>query len=846
MTSTGFEALDRVLHGLRDDDIVVWQLNSLSDFKSFAQPFVTDALRHGRGIIYFRFTDQVSLLDNTSKITVCKLDAGAGFASLVCQIRACLKTQVPGAIYLFDCLSGLQYPCMTDLMTANLLSVISRDISNLKSTAYVPLLRNLHSYSVLGHIQQTASVVFDLYRCETDLFLHPVKVSGRYSPTMFLPHRVLDGHFLPISTQHPSSAPAAGQAPQNRIQKLALLLSKESPGSKSYTDCLETLCRIAFGNETRMFNLARTTLGPDDFMHVGRRMAGDGAIGGRAAGLLLANRILSQDEAIDCDQYLESTVSYYVGSDIFCTYLVDNDLWDLYADQMTSDGYFTIASELKERLLKGRFSDVIRQQFHDMLEQFEQIPIIVRSSSLMEDSFQGAFAGKYESIFLANQGDLEHCLSQFEAAVRRVYSSVMNADALVYRRQRGLDQQQEQMALVVQKISGSRRKGYFCPDAAGVGTSQNGFAWAPHLDPQAGMLRLVMGLGTRAVDRTDNDYPRIVALDDPQLKTHGSADDMVRFSQHEMDVLNIDSNCLETFSVQEFIRQKLGAYFDMFAVREPQTENIMKQLDLQDRQAWIVTFDKLLNETMFPQTMRKILKTLERKYNYPVDVEFTLNLTKEAEPKICLVQCRPMHTIGTGQPIQIPADIETQNIFFKSRGHMMGGSISRKIDKILYVWPAMFCNASTNRRYEIARLIGHLNRKLSRRDVSIMMMGPGRWGTTTPSLGVPVSFAEINNTDVLVEIAYEGGNLMPELSFGTHFFHDLVENSIFYAALFPQKNGVVFNEKLLREIPNQLPEVVSGYDEYVNYVGLYDVAPMELQLIGDIVSQDVLCFTRGN
>jgi hypothetical protein len=272
----------------------------------------------------------------------------------------------------------------------------------------------------------------------------------------------------------------------------------------------------------------------------------------------------------------------------------------------------------------------------------------------------------------------------------------------------------------------------------------------------------------------------------------------------------------------------------------------MKQLDILDRQALIVTFDKLLSETGFPQTMQKILKSLERKYNYPVDVEFTLNLTKEAEPKICLVQCRPMQTIGTGESIQIPTDIEAQNILFKSRGHMMGGSISRKIEKLLYVWPAMYCTASLNRKYEIARLIGHLNRTLSKQDKSIMMMGPGRWGTTTPSLGVPVSFAEINNTDVLVEIAYEGGNLMPELSFGTHFFHDLVENSIFYVALFPQKKDVIFNEELLREIPNQLSELVSGYDDYVNYVGLYDVARMGLQIVGDVVSRDVLCFIKEN
>jgi hypothetical protein len=735
---------------------------------------------------------------------------------------------------------------MTDLMTANLLSIISRDLQNLKSCAYIPLLRNLHSYSVLGLIQQTAGVVLDLYRHKDNLFLHPIKVSGRYSPTMFLPYRFRNGKLTPTSKQKTAPAPDSGYKPHNRILEQALLLLKESPGAKSFTDRIERLCRLVFGNEKAMLNLAGTTLVPEDFINIGQNMVGDGAIGGRAAGLILANRIVSQDDEIDCERYIEQAFSYYVGSDVFCTYLVDNDLWELYSEQTAGDGDLRIASELRECLLKGRFSESIRQQFQDMLEHFGQAPIIVRSSSVLEDSFKGAFAGKYESIFLANQGSPGHRLNQFEAAVRRVYSSVMNEDAVAYRLQRGLGRQQEQMALVVQKISGACRDGYFCPDVAGVGTSYNGFAWAPHLDPQAGMLRLVLGLGTRAVDRTDNDYPRITALDDPQLKVHSSADEMVRFSQHEIDILNLDSNSLEAFSVEEYARKKLCSHFDMFAVRERQTEKKMKQLGMQDRHAWIVTFDKLLGETEFPQIMKKILKTLEYRYKYPVDIEFTVNLTEEAQPKICLLQCRPMKTISSGEPVVIPADVETKRILFKSNGYMMGGGISRTIDRLIYVWPAMYCNASLNCRYEIARLVGHLNKTLNGQKITTMMMGPGRWGTTTPSLGVPVSFAEINNTNILVEIAYEGGNLIPELSFGTHFFHDLVENSIFYLALFPQKGTVIFNEGLIYAMPNQLSEILSGYDKYTSYVGLYDVEHIGMQIVGDVVSQEVLCFVKGN
>jgi len=271
----------------------------------------------------------------------------------------------------------------------------------------------------------------------------------------------------------------------------------------------------------------------------------------------------------------------------------------------------------------------------------------------------------------------------------------------------------------------------------------------------------------------------------------------------------------------------------------------MKQMGLQDRQAWVVTFDKLLTENDFPQIMRRILAGLEKRYEHPVDVEFTVNLTEDAEVRICLVQCRPMQTVGARHTIEIPNKVGSRQVLFKSSGYTMGGSISQMIDRVIYVRPSLYCRAPLARRYEIARLVGHLNGMLDNQEgTTTMLIGPGRWGTTTPSLGVPVSFAEINNTNVLVEMAYEGGNLMPELSFGTHFFHDLVENSIFYVALFPQKPGVIFNEDFLRALPNLLPEVLPDYAAHADCVGLYDVAEMQLKIVGDVVSQAVLCFAR--
>jgi hypothetical protein len=115
-------------------------------------------------------------------------------------------------------------------------------------------------------------------------------------------------------------------------------------------------------------------------------------------------------------------------------------------------------------------------------------------------------------------------------------------------------------------------------------------------------------------------------------------------------------------------------------------------------------------------------------------------------------------------------------------------------------------------------------------------------GTTTPSLGVPVSFSEINNMTVLAEIAYEGGNLMPELSFGTHFFQDLVEGDIFYLAIFPQKGDVFFNTACFSQMPNLLTHFSPGSSKYTNIVKVYETDHEQLQIMCDIVSQKVVCF----
>jgi hypothetical protein len=852
--STGLKGLDEILSGLNKGDNVVWQVDSIEDYQRFVTPFVKKALKDGRKVIYMRFADHAPLIEPDSHITIYNLDSKSGFESFSMQVHAAITHEGLESYYVFDCLSDLLSAWATDLMVGNFFMITCPYLFELETIAYFTLLRGNHSFKTIARIRETTQLLLDVYDFEEDFYVHPLKVWQRYSPTMFLPHLQQGENFSPII----SSIDAAKLFSQfadrglkgsaraldywDRLFMKAESLQSAPEDSDKVKETIKQLCKIMIGREKRISKLAEDNFSLEDLINIKNRLIGSGFIGGKAAGMLLARKILSKDTSLDWDQQLELHDSFYVGSDVFYSYIVENGWWNLFMKQRTKDGYFKVAPDMKENLLRGKFPDEIRERFQEMIEYFGQSPIIVRSSSLLEDSFGNAFAGKYESIFLVNQGDPQQRYAEFENAVRRTYASTMDENALTYRLQRGLDEHDEQMALLVQRVSGSYQNHYFFPELAGIGVSYNTFVWKPQLDPKAGMLRLVFGLGTRAVDRVEDDYPQIIALDQPLLRPYAEIGDAAQFSQHNVDLLDTKENMLRTVELTDLL-EKVDVRLDLMASPDRHAEQSMKELGIKGKRIWILTFEKLLSETNFTHTMQKMLKILDSHYQYPVDIEFTANFTKNDEIKINLVQCRPLQTKGLTAKIAIPQKIESEKILFKSRGYTMGGSIYQLIRRIIYIDPAAYVQMPISQKYDIARLVGKLNRQISDTETTpTILLGPGRWGTTTPSLGVPVSFAEINKVTVLAEVAYKGGNLMPELSFGTHFFQDLVETDIFYVAIFPQNQDVIFNQNWFSQMPNMLTEFLPESRKYADAVRVYEANQEQLQIMCNILSQETICF----
>jgi hypothetical protein len=832
--STGLASLDAILGGLRIGDNVVWSVDRIADYQAFVAPFVGAAHAAGRRTVYIRFAPRPPLVEPGAVTAVHDLDAFRGFESFTVRLHALIRQEGPGVFYVFDCLSDLLDAWATDAMVGHFFEVTCPYLFQLDTVAYFALERERHAFATLDRVRSTTQLLLDLYHRDGTRYVHPLKVWQRASPTMFLPHRQDGEQLVPITvsveaTRLGERAAAGATRHLDAWERLSLRAAElaasraDDPRRKAM---VEELCRLLIGRDERILALARRQLGLEDLLAVQERLIGTGFIGGKAVGMLLARAVLRADSAGGWAERLEPHDSFFIGADLYDAYIVHNGWWQSFMWQRSEAGYLNGAPELRRLLLQGGFPEEVLRAFRKMLEHFGQYPIIVRSSSLLEDGFGNAFAGKYDSFFCVNQGTPEERLERFVDAVRRIYASTLSEEALQYRLSRGLAREEERMAILVQRVAGAYHGKLFFPPFAGVALSYNTYVWRHDMDPRAGMLRMVVGLGTRAVDRVEGDYPRVVSLDQPLAVPYADAEDRRRFSQRELDALDIETNSPVTVPVAGLEATAPALPLELLAER--------------DAAGWRVGFERLLGKTDFVATLRRMLATLEAAYEYPVDVEFTGTYASDGRLYLNVIQCRPLQTRGIqARRVEIE-EADLREALFASRGSFMGGSIVQPIGRVIAVDPQKYMALAVTDKYEVARLVGRLNR-LQRRDAApaAVLLGPGRWGTSTPRLGVPVRFAEIDAMAAIAEVSFPAGGLVPELSFGTHFFQDLVESDIFYLALYPEREGCRLDLALLEAQPNRLAELLPDDARLADAVRVVDLT-QEFQLMADVVTQRVV------
>ncbi len=605
------------------------------------------------------------------------------------------------------------------------------------------------------------------------------------------------------------------------------------------------LIKALISDDLDFVRLAKEYLTVPDLQWIRDHRVGRGKIGGKAAGLMLANKILQQTVAsADATRHIDLVIpqSYFVGADVIYDFLEINGLLNYLNQKYKSieqieQDYPAIQSAYG----KGRFPAEIIERFEAILAEVSHQPLIVRSSSLLEDNFDATFAGKYESVFCPNQGTPEENLTALTEAITRVYASVFNPNALLYRKQRGLLDFDERMAVLIQIVQGEPYPPFFFPQVSGIAYSRNPFIWNPKLRREDGFARIVAGLGTRAVDRVGEDYPRMVALSNPQLRPENTPRDIRYYSQYYMDVLNLETNAFETRRVAETLA---GDYPGLrFLASQSHGDHIAGMVVTDpglDPRSLVLTFENLLTQTSFAEQMRTMLKALEFGYGRPVDVEFTVSIGNEyPTPRVAihLLQCRAQAGSEIAEAVSLPENVAPRDIVFGTEKLVPTGRVT-KIAYIVYVDPEKYAEITDpSLKLELARVVGRLNQRLESR--RFILMGPGRWGSSNLDLGLKVGYADIYNTKALVEIGLARGNTRPTLSYGTHFFQDLVEAHIYPLAIYPGEPGNPFNTKFFQKAMNALPSLLPDDAPSAEFIKVIDVQAttggrvLELAMSGD-------------
>ena len=549
-----------------------------------------------------------------------------------------------------------------------------------------------------------------------------------------------------------------------------------------------------------------------------------GKLGGKSAGLFLAKKIIEKHApSSSLLRQIKLPKTWFITSDWILHFVHHNELedvlnWKYLEIEQVRQEYPHLVALFKS----SSFPSELAKGLSLALDDFGDRPIIVRSSSLLEDRAGSAFSGKYKSLFLGNRGTKEARLAALMDAVAEVYASIFGPDPTEYRAERGLLDVHEEMGILLQEVVGQEVGKYFFPACSGVAFSNNEFRWSARIRRSDGLIRMVPGLGTRAVDRVVDDYPVLIAPGQPTLRANVTVEEILKYSPRRMDVINLETNSFETVDVKEVLRycgarypqiRQFVSIIDHDRIEQP----VGPMPDLEKADA-VFTFEGLIRKTPFVSYVRELLALLQAKLGCPADMEFAYDGND-----FYLLQCRPQSYSGDAVPVAIPQDIPSERIIFSANRYVSNGKVP-EITHIVYVDPEGYGHLpDQNAMRDVGRAVGRLNKLLPKRQ--FILMGPGRWGSRGDiKLGVPVTYSDINNSAMLIEVARQKGNYLPDLSFGTHFFQDLVEASIRYLPLYPDESGIAFHEAFLRNSPSVLEELLPEFSRLSETLRVIDVA----------------------
>ncbi len=536
-----------------------------------------------------------------------------------------------------------------------------------------------------------------------------------------------------------------------------------------------------------------------------------GKLGGKSAGLFLASRILMNGKggsAADSPFGIPNT--WYIPSDMMLEFIHYNNM-----DEVVEQKY---KDKERVRLEYPHVIEMFQQTvvppelakgLSAVLDDFGDSPLVVRSSSLLKDRMGVGFVGKYKSIFLGNQGPRDDRLSALASAVAEVYASNFGPDAIGHRADRGLLEFSEQMGVMIQEAVGTRVGPYFLPPYSGAARSRNDLHWLPDVDVDAGVVRLIPGLGSRAGDPASEENPVLVVAGGSATRPNGPAEDYICHAPKMLDVINLETNRLETIELAELIAKTGGNYpgaEQVLSIREDGGVRPVGPADSAlDEKDLVVTFDGLSNRSPFVSQIRGLMRTLEDALGVPVEIEFA----SDGE-RIHLLQCSPQAPGRRASPAPIPKEIDKDKLVLSADRYVSNGRVSN-ISHVVYVRPSAYRALRDPEQIRaVDAAVAALNEVLPKRQFVLMRPGPpGPLRDAGP--GAALKCDDHKNAAVVVDILRredDRGSIPPE---GLHFLQSLAESGISYLPVFPGGGASRVNERLLMRPPNILPDLLPEY-----------------------------------
>jgi hypothetical protein len=527
--------------------------------------------------------------------------------------------------------------------------------------------------------------------------------------------------------------------------------------------------------------------GDPEFAHF---IIGGGTIGGKGRSLLFAIRALRDSS----DENLRAVVlprSRYIGTNVFKEFISRvPGLADLRRD--------AAPEELEAEFLKVDLPDIVTRGIFEYLAEMRD-PVAIRSSSMLEDSLKYSFAGKYMSPFLLNNEEsLPDRVKAVERQIKRVYARTYFPAATAYREKHGLPD--DLMGIIIMRISGRWRGDHYYPTTAGVGFSYNGRRWTTRVKREDGLIRMVFGLGTMSTKRG---YARTYSLTNPYLRPEGSsAYKVMKHSQEHFHVIGRATGELTTIDIKEvwrdafrwhpdfstyaslYVYDENNGYFsplDKMSIFSPAEGKICMPFE---------SFPKA--HAPFFKTMSSLLPLLQERMGIYADIEFAY---EPLENRLELLQSRPLWIDEKELGSARPSCEDCETILMADR--MVTDGSMDSIKHMVFVDPEIYSTCQDF--HSVARAIGDMNRALG--PEKYILVAPGRVGSSSPELGVPVRYDEITNVACIVEVGIPQTGHMPELSYGTHFFSDLETDGVYYMPVFHGEKNNVYNEEWFGRAP---------------------------------------------